>query len=186
MTTGDYNVFAVDWSKMAAAPWYNAAARNTKTVAGHTAQFIDYLILQLNAFQDFHLVGFSLGAHVAGMTGQFVTSGKLRRITGISFLKRKPENVFDGKLDWFVEFSGLDPARVLFISAEKDSKLDKNDAGVVEVIHTSGGYLAFKEPIGHRDFYPNGGTWPQPGCDFDFLGKCPSKKSFIKGITSFE
>lgn len=38
------------------------------------------------------------------------------------------------------------------------------DAEFVDVIHSCAGILGFKNPIGHIDFYPNGGGAPQPGC----------------------
>lgn len=47
--------------------------------------------------------------------------------------------------------------------------MDKHDAQYVEVIHTCGGYLGFAVPIGHVDFYPNGGS-SQPGCGTDYRG----------------
>ena len=53
----------------------------------------------------------------------------------------------------------------------------RGDAAMVDIIHTNGGpiidgCLALSEPLGHADFYPNGGkhqvpAWPsihQPGC----------------------
>ncbi|KFM82551.1 Pancreatic triacylglycerol lipase, partial [Stegodyphus mimosarum] len=48
-------------------------------------------------------------------------------------------------------------------------RLDKGDASFVDVIHTNApgnrleGY-GLNEPIGHVDFYPNGGE-NQPGCE---------------------
>lgn len=141
---------------MAAAPWYMTAAQNTKKVAKHVAAFIDYMVNTFGALlSDFHVIGFSLGAHVAGMTGQYVKSGALSKITG------------------------LDPAGVLFSTAPVDTKLDDTDAQLVEVIHTSGGYLGLRDPIGHRDFFPNGGTWPQPGCVLDFIGKTLAGSFFL-------
>lgn len=38
------------------------------------------------------------------------------------------------------------------------------DAAFVDVIHTDGGIFGFPNPLGHADFYPNGGKPPQPGC----------------------
>lgn len=38
-----------------------------------------------------------------------------------------------------------------------------SDAEYVQVIHTSGGYLGVRHPIGHADFYPNFGC-VQPKC----------------------
>lgn len=71
----------------------------------------------------------------------------------------------------FFLFTGLDPAHVLFSKSGPDERLDSSHADVVEVIHTTGGYIGFNNPIGLRDFYPNGGKWPQPGCTVDFAGK---------------
>lgn len=64
----------------------------------------------------------------------------------------------------------LDPAQVLFQSAGPSDMLEASDADDVEVVHTSGGYLGFQRALGHRDFYPNGGSWPQPGCTLDYAG----------------
>nr|CAD7394098.1 unnamed protein product [Timema cristinae] len=151
----DYNVLAVNWGLLAATPWYNTAAYNTAPTARHTAALLDHLTESTGArMQDFHLVGFSLGAHVVGMTGQFVTKGRVARITG------------------------LDPAKVLFSATPLDLRLDATDAHLVEVVHTSGGYLGFDSPIGHRDFYPNGGFWPQPGCALDFIATCSHRRAY--------
>lgn len=35
----------------------------------------------------------------------------------------------------------------------------------MDVIHTAAGMVGYLEPIGHCDFYPNGGKASQPGCD---------------------
>jgi hypothetical protein len=56
--------------------------------------------------------------------------------------------------------------------------LDPSDARLVEVVHTSGGYLGFGEPLGHRDFFPNGGSWPQPGCILDYAGVCSHQRAY--------
>lgn len=58
---------------------------------------------------------------------------------------------------------GLDPAKPLFIFATGDHKLDKNDAEFVDVIHTDVFQRGMLSPIGHADFYANGGI-EQPGC----------------------
>lgn len=80
----DYNVFTVDWSELAAVPWYNSAAKNTKQVSKHLASFIDHLSSSTDArAEDFHLIGFSLGAHVVGLTNNELKSGKVKHITGI-------------------------------------------------------------------------------------------------------
>ncbi|CAG9861971.1 unnamed protein product, partial [Phyllotreta striolata] len=68
--------------------------------------------------------------------------------------------------------TGLDPASPLFRNnylRENHKKLDRSDAKLVDVIHTdSSPFLTdgfgLYEPIGHVDFYPNGGQ-DQPGCN---------------------
>lgn len=84
----------------------------------------------------FHLIGFSLGAHVAGFAGQEITN--ISRITG------------------------LDPASPLFEGYPVNVRLDPSDAKFVDVIHSNGdgfirGGLGVYEPMGSVDFYPNGG-----------------------------
>jgi hypothetical protein len=56
----------------------------------------------------------------------------------------------------------------LFTLNDTDARLDTTDAEFVDIIHTNGGTLihdqqGFLSPIGHVDFYPNGGQF-QPGC----------------------
>ncbi|XP_026286403.1 inactive pancreatic lipase-related protein 1-like [Frankliniella occidentalis] len=151
----DVNVLAVDWGRHAATPWYQTAAQATEAVGVHVAGLLDHMAERqgLSAART-HIVGFSLGAHVAGHTGKNVRSGRLHRITG------------------------LDPARVLFEGLGPAQRLDKTDADVVEVVHSSGGYLGFSQSLGHRDFFPNGGEWPQPGCVFDFISVCSHRRAY--------
>lgn len=53
---------------------------------------------------------------------------------------------------------------LVFQSILESGHLNTNDSYFVDIIHTSAGYLGIKDPIGHADFYPNGGIPPQPGC----------------------
>lgn len=67
---------------------------------------------------------------------------------------------------------GLDPAGPSFEGVRGNARfnserLNKNDARFVQVIHTNGGNFGFRAPIGHVDFFPNGGEF-QPGCDMEF------------------
>lgn len=61
-----------------------------------------------------------------------------------------------------------------FSLTDTSDRLSKNDAQFVDVMHTnSGGLLSarglsFPDPLGHVDFYPNGGN-AQPGCEL--IGK---------------
>lgn len=58
---------------------------------------------------------------------------------------------------------GLDPAGPGFNDINGDLKLDPQDAQLVDVIHTYMKVLSLAQPLGHFDFYPNGGRF-QPGC----------------------
>lgn len=63
--------------------------------------------------------------------------------------------------------TGLDAAYPLYMNTGGDGHLTKTDAMFVDVIHTDGGNFGFPNPLGHVDFYPNGGKPIQPGCNLD-------------------
>ncbi|KAK0080773.1 hypothetical protein PV325_013345 [Microctonus aethiopoides] len=135
---GDYNMILVDWKKLAAQHWYNVAAANSKLVGRHVAKFLNWLELENGInMKKIHVVGFSLGAEAAGFMGKSLKPKQVGRITG------------------------LDPAYPLFMKGEH---LTAGDALFVDVIHTDSKHFGFPSPIGHADFYPNGGKSPQPGC----------------------
>ncbi|XP_055712257.1 phospholipase A1-like isoform X2 [Phlebotomus papatasi] len=136
----DYNVISVDYEPLARFPCYLTAVRNLQVVANCTAQMIDYLVDdEIVPLDAFHAIGFSLGAHVVGMIGNYLTSGKLRRVTA------------------------LDPAKPLFITASSKDRIDPGDADFVDVIHTDSFGRGLFLPTGHVDFFMNGG-FSQPGC----------------------
>lgn len=65
---------------------------------------------------------------------------------------------------------GLDPAGPGFeYVALRSDRLDATDAEFVDVIHTAANTLGYSKPIGHADYYPNGGKNPQPGCFESFM-----------------
>lgn len=146
------NVIVVDWEKGATLPNYVQAAGNTRLV-GHK---IATLIRAINArhgmtASSYHLIGFSLGAHVAGFAGM-----EIRNSTSIAH-------------HWINRITGLDPASPLFEGYESDDRLDPSDAQFVDVIHSNGdgvlrGGFGSLQPMGHVDFYPNGGR-VQVGCN---------------------
>ncbi|CAC5375489.1 Phospholipase A1 member A,Endothelial lipase,Pancreatic lipase-related protein 2,Inactive pancreatic lipase-related protein 1,Pancreatic triacylglycerol lipase,Putative endothelial lipase [Mytilus coruscus] len=132
----DVNVIVVVWTDGANDNYFQAVA-NTRVVGAVIANMIKLLQrsggLTLN---NVHLVGHSLGAHVAGYVGEIITG--MGRITG------------------------LDPAGPAFYTANVKVRLDSSDATFVDVIHTDG-VLGLQKNMGHADFYPNGGKI-QPGC----------------------
>lgn len=63
-----------------------------------------------------------------------------------------------------IAISGLDPALPLYTFQSKNQRLCPSDAAFVDIIHTDGGVLGLPFPMGHADFFPNGGVGLQPGC----------------------
>ena len=141
----DVNILCIDWEKLASGKDFFGPAKNAIKVGKHVGQKLLYrkLILTLGQkAEKIHVIGFSLGAHLAGQIGRTVQkkAGKIGRITG------------------------LDPAKYV----KKSHQLSRKDAHFVDVIHTNSGdflegCLSIKRPLGHADFYPNGGMH-QPGC----------------------
>lgn len=145
-----YQYTAVNWASIASSAFYFSSAAHTREVGRYTAELIDYLHQKRGAsLRSIHIIGHSLGAHAAGYAGSY-TNGQIARI------------------------SGLDPALPGFeVTSGPENRLDPSDAVFVDVIHTCGGVLGFYEPVGHVDFYPNGGVPSQPGCNGfkEVLGK---------------
>lgn len=143
------NVLAVDWGTLCPKPFYLSARSRVAAVGGRVADLLGLLVdADLARLADVHLVGHSLGAHVAGVAGR---RHKVARITG------------------------LDPAQPLFTQSSSDL-LTASSADLVDVVHTCVGSLGFRQPLGHVDFYPNRGRLSQPGCSFAAdkltLGSC--------------
>ncbi|XP_068089784.1 lipoprotein lipase [Hyperolius riggenbachi] len=137
------NVVVVDWLSRAQ-QHYPISAAYTQLVGQDVASFIDWMEEVLNYPVDsIHILGYSLGAHAAGVAGS-LTKNKVNRITG------------------------LDPAGPSFEYAETSITLSPDDAAFVDVVHTySVGTpdrsIGIQRPVGHIDIYPNGGNF-QPGC----------------------
>ncbi|XP_065366768.1 inactive pancreatic lipase-related protein 1-like [Calliphora vicina] len=142
LQSGDYNVLLIDWSKLAAAPWYLSAVGNLPTIGKYVARFIRFLMQQSYEVEKIHLIGFSLGAEIAGNIGRQLQKWNitLPRITG------------------------LDPPWPLFHEGSRHRCLSYKVAEFVDVIHTDDCILGNPKAMGHADFYPNGGHALQPGC----------------------
>nr|CAD7573832.1 unnamed protein product [Timema californicum] len=219
---GWYNVVVVDWSALCAGPWYSTAVGNSQVCGDYLALFLDYLIDSGMPLSNLHVIGFSLGAEVAGFTGRAITSGKLPRITEshvnitsfliINKLRRitvkhcltshritnehnfafhyqhsnQDHSSFPNDnhppmtaintvslptINNLNRITGLDPAYPEYGRRNALGRLNTLDAEFVDVIHTDSGQLGFPNPIGHIDFFPNGGRRTQPGCDMVTLLK---------------
>ncbi|XP_017394913.1 lipase member I isoform X2 [Cebus imitator] len=134
----DMNVIVVDWNRGATTFIYSRAVKNTRKVAASLSGHIKNLLKHGASLDNFHFIGVSLGAHISGFVGK-IFHGQLGRITG------------------------LDPAGPRFSRKPPYSRLDYTDAKFVDVIHSDSNGLGIQEPLGHIDFYPNGGN-KQPGC----------------------
>ncbi|XP_052132249.1 pancreatic lipase-related protein 2-like, partial [Frankliniella occidentalis] len=136
------NFVTMDWGPLAAFPWYANAVANSRAAGARLAHFLEGLFRDGVDPWNTHVLGFSLGAEVAGFAGKNLTQQgrRLGRITG------------------------LDPAFPLFRWTRKEGHLSTGDADFVDVIHTDSGVYGVAFPIGDVDFYPNGGRPRQPGC----------------------
>ncbi|XP_026731750.1 lipase member H-A-like [Trichoplusia ni] len=133
----DANVIVVDWRSLANSG-YNTAAAGVPGIGQHLGNFLVWLINTAGGnWNNVHLVGFSLGAHVVGNAGR-QAGGRPGRVTG------------------------LDPAGPLW--GNNGNALNRNSGQYVEAIHTDGNILGIMNAIADADFYPNGGKNPQPGC----------------------
>ncbi|XP_045719575.1 lipase member I isoform X2 [Mirounga angustirostris] len=139
----DINIIVVDWNRGATTFLYNRAVKNTRKVAVSLSGYIRNLLKHGASLGNFHFIGMSLGAHISGFVGK-IFQGQLGRITG------------------------LDPAGPKFSGRSFNDRLDYTDAKFVDVIHSDTNGLGIKEPLGHVDFYPNGGK-TQPGCPKSIL-----------------
>ncbi|KAG7327476.1 hypothetical protein KOW79_009082 [Hemibagrus wyckioides] len=140
----DANVVVVDWLDIAQ-NHYAVAAHKTQEVGQEVGRFIEWIEETASVpLEKIHLIGYNLGAHIAGIAGSSGTK-KVGRITG------------------------LDPAGPDFEGVHAHRRLSPDDAHFVDVLHTfSGGTLGLsigiEQPVGHVDIYPNGGSF-QPGCN---------------------
>ena len=81
------NVIIVDWSHGATMP-YSKAATNTRVVGAQIAQLVTTIMnVTLATAGSFHIIGHSLGSHIAGYAGERVPH--FGRITGI-YITRGP------------------------------------------------------------------------------------------------
>ncbi|KAG8549260.1 hypothetical protein GDO81_021829 [Engystomops pustulosus] len=140
----EVNCVAVDWG-VASFNVYIQAVNIVRTVARKIADVLQ--ILEENHYYssgNVHLIGHSLGAQIVGFVGKF------------------QKNIY--------RITGLDTAAPYFEGAGDDVGLSRNDATFVDSIHTSALPLeklglGFINPVGHVDFYPNGGG---------FMPECPN------------
>ncbi|XP_063623777.1 phospholipase A1 member A-like, partial [Cydia splendana] len=131
---GDFNVIILDWSHLAQA-LYATAIASVPSVGQDLGSLLLFIHdVTATPFETMHLVGFSLGAHVAGNAGRY-TGGRVGRVTG------------------------LDPVSPIWLINR--NRIASTDGIYVECIHTYGNNRGIA--WGDVDFYVNGGG-SQPGC----------------------
>ncbi|XP_077472898.1 phospholipase A1 member A [Stigmatopora argus] len=133
----DINVLMADWVYRASFA-YNLVVDGYKEVALHISSLVSKLQKEGCKLESFHFIGVSMGAHVAGFVGTLF-EGKIGRITA------------------------LDPAGPMFKGRDTFDRLDPSDAQFVDAIHTDSDYFGISIPVGHVDFFLNGGN-DQTGC----------------------
>ncbi|XP_017127814.1 lipase member H-A isoform X2 [Drosophila elegans] len=136
---GYENILVADWGPAANLDYATsrlAVQKVARVLAKSLQEFLRRHGINLDRV---HVIGHSLGAHIAGRIGRYF-NGTLSRVTG------------------------LDPALPLF-STRSDDSLHPNAAQFVDVIHTDYPLFGDIRPRGRVDFYPNFGQAPQPGCE---------------------
>ncbi|XP_037298355.1 pancreatic lipase-related protein 2 isoform X1 [Manduca sexta] len=140
----DTNVILLDWSNMSHGSYLVNAARNTKKVGAAAADNLNKLIEMGVHIEKLHVIGHSLGSHVAGYTA------------------RELKNRYNKTVK---RLTALDPAFPAFYpDGVMMQHVTETDAEFVDVIHTDAGGYGAPVRTGTADFWPNGGKSIQPGC----------------------
>ncbi|RVE44850.1 hypothetical protein evm_010505 [Chilo suppressalis] len=155
-----FNVLLVDAEDMIN-KWYVLSVHNARLVGKRLGNLLANLENYGANAEDFHIIGISLGAHIAGWAGKYFRQYKARSIGRIT---------------------GLDPAGPCFSYAYSDQRLDKTDAVYVDVVHSNRLLQGVIEPLGHADFYINGGGPGQPGCFMPSCSHLRAAQVYIESI----
>ena len=139
LSVENINIVTVDWSQGAEGA-YEQGIANAQIAGIDLANLINLYVLKgILSYDSVHIVGHSLGAHVAGFAGDRTTV-KISQITG------------------------LDPAGPEFDGMSYLVRLDPTDANFVDIIHSDAEILypyifgaGIQMSSGHVDFWPNGG-----------------------------
>lgn len=79
----EYNVILVNAKLLVAGPWYITSVANCVAIGKYVALFVDYLVSKGLPLSNIHLIGHSLGAHMAGNTASNIKTGRITRLTGM-------------------------------------------------------------------------------------------------------
>ncbi|XP_065203975.1 endothelial lipase-like [Planococcus citri] len=140
-----WNIIFIDYSPLARDGCYiDSTFPSIPTVGECAANMIKFLLKTRPEIriEQFHLIGFSMGAQLAAQVAMYLKPLRLQRITG------------------------LDPAFPFFTPGfvKKENTLNKNHARFVDVIHSNMGIFGVYYSDATYDIYLNNGAF-QPGCD---------------------
>lgn len=102
----------------------------------------NFILNQNISLETVHIIGHSLGAHIASVAAQTITNATKQKIYRIT---------------------ALDPAGPGYLY-KKTNKLSKSDANIVDVIHTDGGVFGLLPAVGSFDIFVGEGSRIQPRC----------------------
>lgn len=140
--TGEkWNIVVVDWGKLAyelksGLPLYDRAVRNVERTGTRLGEIVVFLMENglIKSLDDVHLIGQSLGAHVVGAAGGWLSNKVGRQVARVT---------------------GLDPAGPLFYSGKIGRQIQTEDGKFVDVYHCNPGGLGIAGSVGEVEFYPN-------------------------------
>ncbi|XP_055305023.1 phospholipase A1 1-like [Sitodiplosis mosellana] len=144
-------VLYVNWDELNGGPFnYGTYAHNAPIIGDRTGYLIKTLADD-GAIDVSKLigVGFSLGAHIIGNMGYHLTQNKLQ----------------------MAHIIALDPASPCFEDWNDLRSVQRDNAKLVQVIHTDAKWFGYERKIGHIDIYPNNGE-NQPECSMILIHTC--------------
>jgi len=176
----DVNAVVFDW-RGGAYHGYSQSRSNTWTAGKDLALFIKTLMNRGSSPSKIHLIGHSLGCHVAAIAAKTINA---------EFADQTVPSCGGKKCGKIGRISAMDPAQPMYENSPNEVHLVKEDANLLDVYHTDGSSLTFKsagilKPIGHLDFYPNNGT-DQPHCHLADSNLNPAEASVCDHIAAYQ
>lgn len=171
----DANILRVDWHGGSRTLQYAQAATDTQVVGGSVGCMIQDMESLFSSYSEMvskiTCIGHSLGAQACGYVAQNV-----RNRYGVNL----------------PVIHGLDPAEPYFKDTPEEVCLGHSDADFVSIIHSDatqfldGGVqgLGLSYPVGHIDFWPNGGT-DHPGCEGGLFDQITDNGGIWEGLRDF-
>lgn len=152
----DCQIVWVDWEKFSKLSHTEAAmySREVGRVVG------SFIINHNIPPASIHFISHSMGGHISGFAGKLVFSNTGNKIGRIS---------------------AMDLGGNQFINKGENDRLAKNDAVMVDHVHTDGGAYGYDRPDFKVDLFANGGVKFQPGCPI-YVGLPATLTEAIKEI----